>query len=820
MGAIEKNLEAMQTEVSVSSFLPYASQVDRGVVKLQDGAYLAVIKMQGAAHESADAQDINIWHEQLNHFLRNIASPNLSLWSHVVRRDYSEFPEGRFEEGFAHELNEKYAAHLAGQRTLVNELFLSIVYQPHAGRMRWLDRAFDAFQPKSRSDLAAVQLEEIAALNETVGAALAALDRYEPERLATYRNAKGQECSEIRELLAFLLDGEWRPALLPTGELSNQLATSRSFFSRGGLVSLKGQSGIQYGAVIAVQEYPPVTVPGIWNELLSMPFEFVLSQSFEFIQKQAALGKMKRQHARMVNAGDVAVSQVEEIEQAMDDLVANRFVMGSHHANLLIRARSQKELLDHVSDAGASLSDSGIKWVREDVGAAAAYLAQLPGNHKYRDSSRLITSRNFVGFSAFHNYPMGRIRHNQWGPAVTELLTTSGSPYYFNFHKGEAGSDAKRAARLDPNHKDLANTVFIGQSGAGKTVLQTFFMSQMMKFNRPDLGAPMTQVLFDKDLGASVAVLANGGRYYALRSGVPTGFNPFQLEPTAGNVEFLDGLVRKLTERADRPFTTAQEAEISRAVRGVMNAPREARRLRAVLQFLPHGDSEGILARLSRWAGPGAPLGWLFDNAEDTLAVGDTPIVGFDVTEFLANEETRTPTIMYLFHRVEALLDGTRRVPIWMDEFGQLLNDKSFESLARNKLVTIRKQNGFLNILTQSPQQVIQNPISFAIIEQTATKIFLPNPAADFDDYVGKFKLTFREFENIRTLPEKSRRFLVKQGGNSTVCGLNLGPAFASDLAVLSGNAASYRVVEELVSQHGSDPRLWLPEFKRIIQGA
>jgi len=134
--------------------------------------------------------------------------------------------------------------------------------------------------------------------------------------------------------------------------------------------------------------------------------------------------------------------------------------------------------------------------------------------------------------------------------------------------------------------------------------------------------------------------------------------------------------------------------------------------------------------------------------------------------------------------------------------------------------VTIRKQNGFLNILTQSPQQVIQNPISFAIIEQTATKIFLPNPAADFDDYVGKFKLTFREFENIRNLPEKSRRFLVKQGGNSTVCGLNLGPAFASDLAVLSGNAASYRVVEELVSQHGSDPRLWLPEFKRIIQGA
>ena len=641
MGAVERNLEAMQTEVSVSSLIPYSSQIDRGVVKLQDGAYLAVIRMQGAAHESADAQDINIWHDQLNQFLRNIASPNLSLWSHVVRRDFNEYPEGRYPDGFARELNEKYAAHLGGQRTMINELYLSIIYQPHVGRVRWLDRAFDKFHPSSRSHFAALQLEEMAVLEETVSVAMVALERYEPERLGTYRNARGLECSDIREFLAFLLDGEWRPAVVPNGELSSQLATSRSFFSRGGLVSLKGQSGIQYGAAIGVQEYPSVTVPGIWNELLSMPFEFVLSQSFEFIQKQAALGKMKRQRTRMVSAGDVAISQIEEIERAMDDLMANRFVMGNHHAGLLIRARSQKNLADHISLVGATLSDSGVKWIRKDVGAAAAYLAQLPGNHKFRDANRMISSRNFVGFSAFHNYPMGRIRHNQWGPAVAELLTTSGSPFYFNFHKGEPGSDAKRAARLDPNHKDLANSVFIGQSGSGKTVLQTFLMSQMLKFDQPELGAPMTQVLFDKDLGASVAVLANGGRYYALRNGSPTGFNPFQLEPTGSNIAFLESLVRKLTKRTDRPFTAAQEQDIARAVRGVLKAPRAVRRLRALLQFLPHDGAEGIQARLSRWAGPDAPLGWLFDNAEDTLMVADTPILGFDVTEFLAHEETR-----------------------------------------------------------------------------------------------------------------------------------------------------------------------------------
>ncbi|MBC7601381.1 MAG: VirB4 family type IV secretion/conjugal transfer ATPase, partial [Ramlibacter sp.] len=706
MGAVERFTKAGKNEEELAAFLPYANHVTKNAVKLKNGDYVATIRMQGAAHESADALDINIWHDQLNHYLRNIASPNVALWTHVVRRRFGEYPEGEFSPGFARDLNEKYRAHMASQRNLVNELYLSIVYRPDANAFSRAVGVFSAWSKKTGAEARAQQLEELEALSEVVSASLAALDRYEPELLGCYE-FKGQVFSEVCEFLAFLINGEWRRFGLGRAELSETLPSSRPFFGKGGLLSIKGPTSYQYGAIIGIQEYPSITVPGIWNGLLSMPFEFVFSQSFRFITKPNALGQMKRQFARMVNAGDVAGSQVAEIEDAMDDLVANRFVMGGHDSSLHIRSRSLEELKDFISEAGASLSDAGIKWARADVGIAAAFLAQLPGNHSFSGDGRLITSRNFAAFSCFHNYPIGRIRNNQWGPAVTMFRTTSGSPYYFNFHAGEPGSDAKRAARLDPNHKDLANTIVVGQAGSGKTVLETFLLTQMMKFNRPD--KPMTAVLFDKDLGASVAVLANGGRYYPLRNGTPTGFNPFQMDPTPRNIGFLDTLVRRLAHRENQPFTSKQEDDISTAVRGVMNAPKAARRLRSVLQFLPHGEPDGILARLQRWAGPDAPLNWLFDNAEDTLSIGDSPVVGFDVTEFLTNPETRTPTIMYLFHRVEGLLDG-RRVPIWMDEFGELLNDKAFEDLSRNKLVTIRKQNGFLTMLTQSPQQVLQNP--------------------------------------------------------------------------------------------------------------
>lgn len=812
MGAAFKYADSLKDEELTSAFIPYSSHVTESAVKLVSGDYIQTIRMQGAAHESADAQDLNSWHNQLNGFMRNIASPNVAVWSHVVRREYGKFPAGSFEDDFCSALNEKYREHMASEKMLVNELYLTIVYRPQPLKVIKL---FDVFASKNPKEQIARQLDELEALKDVTSAALAALDRYEPQLLGCYKH-KGNIFSEVLEFLAFLVDGEWRRFPVPRAQIKDVLSTSRPFFGKGGLMSLKGPTSTQYAAMVTIQEYPSITCPGILNDLLSMPFEFVLAQSFTFLSKAVAVGRMRRQQSRMVNAGDVAVSQVAEIDSALDELTSNRFVMGAHSLSLLIRANDQKSLNDFVSDAGAAMSDSGMKWAREESGIAGAFWAQLPGNFSYRVRIGDITSRNFAGFSSFHNYPIGRIRNNQWGDAVTMFKTTSGAPFYFNFHKGEDGSDAKRVAKLDPNHKDLANTVIIGKSGTGKTVLEMLLLAQVQKFNQPAEGKRLSCVLFDKDLGASVGVRAMGGRYYPLKNGKPSGFNPFQLDATPNNLTFLEALVTRLVQHQGRPISPTEQRQISEAIAGVMDVPRELRRLGAVLQFLDANQEDGIHIRLKRWCGNG-PLAWLFDNEDDTLRLDNTPVVGFDVTEFLDNDETRTPTIMYLFHRIESLIDG-RRIPIFMDEFWKLLDDSAFEDLAQNKLVTMRKQDGFLVMLTQAPRQVLNSKIAYAVVSQTATKIFLPNPEADFDDYVNGFKCSRREWEIIKDLGEKSRQFLIKQGNSSVVAELDL-RGFDDELAVLSGNTATSALVEQLVSELGEDPKVWLPEFHRIRKG-
>ncbi|WP_431153277.1 VirB4 family type IV secretion/conjugal transfer ATPase [Acidovorax facilis] len=795
----------LKTEVPTSQFIPYSSHVTRNIVKLTSGDFMFCMRVQGASHQSADIAHVNGWHEQLNGWLRNIASPHVAVWTHVVRREFNAYPEGDFESGFVAALNGKYRDQMGADVLRINELYVSVIYRPQPIKAA---RIIDLFARPTREEVIELELEHLDSIEDLITTTMSALDRYEPELLGVYERNE-LHFSEVCEFLAYLVDGEWRRFPLPRAEIRSILATARPFFGKGGLMSLMGPTHTSFAAVLAFQEYPSLTVPGLLNELLSMPFEFVLGQSFTFLSKPVARGRMVRQQQRMVNAGDVAKSQVEAIDQALDDLTSNHFVMGAHSLSLVVRANSEKALKQNISDAGSALSDVGIKWAREDAGMAGGYWSLLPGNFEYRIRLGDITSRNFAGFSSLHNYPLGRIAGNQWGPAVAVFKTEAGAPYYFSFHKGEEGADARKIAKLDPNHKELANTVVIGKSGTGKTVLETFLLAQLQKFNRPPT-KPLSCVLFDKDLGAAVAVRAMGGRYFPLKNGVPSGFNPFQLEPTPNNLTFLEGLVRFLVRREGMPLSPSQEKQISSAIQGVMNAAKKHRRLSAVMEFLDPTDADGLCIRLERWC-RGGPLGWLLDNEIDTLNIDECPIMGFDVTEFLDNDETRTPTIMYLMHRIESLFDG-RRVAIFMDEFWKLLDDPAFEDLAKNKLVTIRKQDGFLAMFTQSPSQVLQSPIAFAIVGQTATKIFLPNPEADYKDYVEGFKVTKREFELIKSLGEKSRKFLIKQGSGSVIAELNM-RGFEDELAVLSGNTATSLMTERLVSELGTDPAIWLPEF-------
>jgi type IV secretion system protein VirB4 len=465
-----------------------------------------------------------------------------------------------------------------------------------------------------------------------------------------------------------------------------------------------------------------------------------------------------------------------------------------------------KVLNDGVALARSLLADTGMLVAREDLALEAAFWAQLPGNFPVRPRKSPITSRNLAAMAPFHNYPMGRAAGNHWGDALTVLITSARSPYYFSLHASDPG-DPDGGSRKDTGH-----TLICGPTGSGKTVLIGFLISMLARQD-------VTQIVFDKDRGLEILVRALGGEYLPLRNGTPTGFNPLQLPVTPVNVEFLKTWLHELCAMQGGNAMTAGSvrdlSDLDQALRGTLALDASARRLSRLVEFLDPTDPEGLHARLSRWCESGrGEYAWVFDNPVDTLAsrLPDRSVIGFDVTEFLDHALTRAPITLYLFHLVRQLLDG-RKLVCWMDEFWRLLADPAFEAFAKDGPKTWRKLNGVMCLATQSASDVLQSPISRTLVEQTPTKIFFPNADASFQEYTEGFGLTSQEFRLLKEqLEPGSRMFLVKQAHHSVVCQLDL-KDFDGELKVISGRVAEVTRMSELIRARGADPAAWLPIF-------
>ena len=552
-----RNERTLRREAGAASMIPLLAHVDEHVARTRAGHYVQTLRLAGASFESADDEDLNGWHERLNVLWRNIASPNLALWTHVIRRRETGYPAGRTVPGFADEVEQRYRRKMAGERLMVNELYLSLVFRPQPTRignaaLRILKKADPDGERTELHD----SLDECAKKRQEL---LAALERYDPEPLGVYRLDGGSVLfSSLMEFHGLLVNGEWQRMPLPRAPLNEVLATSRPFF---GNEAMEYRTGTQtrIGAFLGIKEYPTPTAPGMFGALLTAPFPFVLTQSFTFLGKGTATDMMSRQHNRMAAAGDMAVSQAEELKDALDDLMSNRFVVGDHHFTLHVLADTfegvgeaegrprLKQLNDNVARARYLLGDTGMVVAREDLALEAAFWAQLPGNFAYRTRKAPITSRNFAAMSPFHNFPTGRATGNYWGDALAMFVTRAGSPYYFSLH----ASDPRRAD--GGSRRDVGHITGVGPVGTGKTTLLGFCMIAIC--NRLDA----TQVIFDKDEGLHILVRALGGQYLPLRNGVPTGCNPLQLDDSiADNLEFMRHWLRRLVlrdagRRPDRP---------------------------------------------------------------------------------------------------------------------------------------------------------------------------------------------------------------------------------------------------------------------------
>ncbi|MBN90642.1 MAG: type VI secretion protein [Erythrobacteraceae bacterium] len=774
-------------EARAGDRLPYLRLIDESTLLLRDGSVMTAIQVPGLLFETEDSEALNAHAATREVVLRSTLDARFVLYHHVIRRRVSVDLEAEFPDPISRHIDACWRDRLGSGQLFVNDQFITLIRRPARGKAGLVERVGKKFR-RQDGDRLEPDPKDLRSLRAASQGLVAALSAYGATPLGEYTGPQGSTNSEMLELLSALYNGEMRPVRKPADDvdIGHMLPYRRVSFGLDA-IETRGSGAPEFAAILGMKDYPEATSPGLLDSLLRLPFEMVVSESYAPTERQTARERMDLAIRRLKSADEEAAAERADMLAARDALGNGAGGFGDHHLTVMVRERQLGQLDDAMAACAAALADTGAIAVREDTNLEPAFWGQFPGNEAYLVRRALISSANMASFGSLHGFALGQAQGNHWGEAVTLLETTSATPFFFNFH-----------------HGDLGNFSVIGPSGSGKTVVMNFLAAQAQKFS------PRT-ILFDKDRGAELFVRGIGGRYDSIRSGEPTGFNPLALPDTPGNRAFLRDWLGVLL-KAEGP---EEEQTIAAAVDAAYANDASLRRLRHFRELLSgtRRPQPGDLAdRLGAWIGagegPGGEHAWLFDNSEDRLDLG-ARVLGFDMTALLENPRLRTPTMMYLFHRIEERLDG-KPTMILIDEGWKALDDEVFAARIRDWLKTLRKRNALVGFATQSARDALESRISTALVEQTATMVFMPNSRARPEDYCDGFGLTEHELALIRTLPAHSRCFLVRQPDASVVVRLDLSGA-PEVLTLLSGRESSVRRLDLLREALGDAPSEWFP---------
>jgi type IV secretion system protein VirB4 len=739
------------------SGLPYLSIIDDITLMLRDGDLMASIIVEGI---NADTADSRYTVELSNALSRFIAQQPMDVAYYIHRISAHTRPTipPITGQSFNAEIDRRWLDYLqtADLKDRVTMITL-VVRPPHR-----IARLFSLAGGKDDHRRDEVKLRA-ARLDQMMKTLAAGISEARPSRLVV---SDGRWLGLLRTIVTGsggrLVPGRrFQP-------LADILATSHVTFHGPVFECDGGAPGThRYGTIVSVKDYPSETYPGILDRL-NLHYDTVVSQSFTPINTIAAQGKIARVRKQMQAAEDAAVSLMMQLEEAEDDVASGRMTFGEHHCSIAVFCDSPTELQEAMTFITRAMQDAGAAIVREKFAAPAVYFAQHPGNFSYRTRPAMISSQNFAQLCAMHGAPKGLPPEKcAWGEAITVFPTARGELFRFSLHLPGK-----------PGQRTVGHSLVLGQTGSGKTLGTAFLISQVQRLDA-------RIILFDKDNGFEMAVRAMGGSYSPVRMGEATGFNPMRAEADARGAAWLTDWIAAIAENDGPKLTPLQLQALTDAVHSNSVADSRLQNFDQFRSQLRSTDDDGDLyTRLGRWDQSGQ-FGWLFGGRDVDPLAFDSRLTAFDLTEIFDNDIVRTAWLSYVFRRVERLVEDEHPTLLVLDEAWKLLDDPYFESRLKDWMLTMRKKNVAVVLLTQRVSHIKNSRAGDAILESAVTRLVYPS-AFNTEAELAPLNLTPMETEFLQISNVDNHLVLLKSGSDSVVLDFNLG-ALGKALGVLGG---------------------------------
>ena len=446
---------------------------------------------------------------------------------------------------------------------------------------------------------------------------------------------------------------------------------------------------------------------------------------------------------------DSKEAQVRELGEGLQEIEIAGNYFGLFSLTVVIYDRDLAKVERACAEFYKVFSVHDAQLYEEQYNLLNAFLAAVPGNYACNLRYLYLANTNYADFSFLFTLDSGEVcnRHLR-AEYLAVLETNQHTPYFLNLH-----------------YRDVAHTMILGRTGAGKSFLLNFLITNLQKYS------PHTFIF---DLGGSFESLTQlfGGSY--VRVGLESEdfkINPFSLAPSKENLDFLTLFVKVLilAQKAGE-LDPATERDLYHQIENLYSVDPALRTLGVLANTLGHD----LAARLAKWT-RGGQFGFLFDNTEDTISF--SRFQSFDFQRVSGYAELLEPLLFYFLHRANAVICD-RQVSsafkaFFIDEAWVFLKNPSIQRYVVEALKTWRKHNAAMVLSTQSLDELKRSDILDVIVESCATKIFLANPDMDRDLYRRQFHLNHTEVELIANLIPK-QQFLIKTPELGKVANLNV----------------------------------------------
>jgi len=734
-------------DVIESDFVPYACPYDAETLLTKNGQLIQIVKITGLDYDTAidDAKPLRI---ALREAIRDaIPTTEYAIWLHTMRRRVRLTPQGTFPDAFSNRVHEMWREVQQWDNAYINEVYLSIVHEHQFITMKnpvLLSKAFlSASMNRERSRYIERASSE---LKQCVDTLCKRLVSYKPRRLGVIER-EGKYFHEGVEFLAKLINLKEMPMPLSMRDLSRELTSGDITFGHNAM-EVRGADGQRrFAAILTVKEYKEASLAAL-DQFLEIPCEIIISQCFDFIHAEKARDAYELQHRYLKTGGDEQMIAMSEVASLVESGRTSVKEFGESQTTMFVIAPSVRELEANLRMVRRAMAKIGIVSVREDLMLEDCYWAQLPANLAFTRRMNPINTNHLGGFISLQSMPMGNAVGSPWGPPVTLFPTVGGTPYFFNFHRGQNG-----------------HTTLIGPLGTGKTTLLHFLLAQARKLN--------ARIWYIDTRGKTeIWARAMGAAHHRFApEGGLSRMSPLTQKDSPEHRDFLAVWLTTLIDPTGAKINRATVQFFRAMVDRIYSLPPEHRSLSLIAQQLAEADMM-LASELTRWVGDN-PLAALFENKNETFTLDDFTIL--DISAFMQDEAQRTPVASYLLHRLTSALDKRRPTILVLDEAWHLLASPLFASRVGDWFEHLTSENTIAISTTEDVEGSANYTFASQVTARAATQLYLPNAEAGME-YLSVFGLSEQELIYVQQMRTSERHVLTKRGREVAVLKANLAP--------------------------------------------